>query len=189
MTVKTKSLKQQRLERKIEKRARQNQKRILPKVIAAANENTTEKQSTMDILKGENPTPLWLGVTQLQNECWTLLKSPAEEIHKILTHPAAAEFKNSTGYADVLTLMKQIQQDTERFTQRLELIAGMHAGKEGDAKDPDEHFEAMSIGSEYYSWLSEFTAEVMPIVSDITSKITTYADDAAALTIAEKVEG
>jgi hypothetical protein len=190
MTVKPKSLKEQRLAARVAKRARRTEKYTLPKAIEAARLSTNEEnQSTMDILKGENPIPLWLGVTQLQNDCWALLKSPADEIHNILEHPAAVEFKKTAPYTDVLTLMKQVQQDTGRFKQRLESIAALHAGKEGDAKDPDEHFEAMSIGTEYYTWLSDFTAEVMPIVSDITGKVMAFADEAEATVIAERVEG
>lgn len=185
--VLTKSLKQQRLEARVAKRANKA-KKITTKNIAHHVHATgaQEEAATMEILNGDKDLPIWHGIDQLRADCWELYGSPASQCHNILENPV---LKVSSRYNDVLTLMRQMETDLQRSKEQLEAIGGLHSGRSGAASNPDDHFEAMSIGFEYQNWLSNFTSVIMPIVGDIVTIAASVADEAQAVEIAEKVEG
>lgn len=182
-----KTLKQQRLETRVAKRAHKTKKITSNKIAQhLAISGTQEDKATMEILNGDKDIPMWHSIDQLRADCWELYGSPAVQCHNILENPV---LKASSQYNDVLTLMRQMETDLQRSKEQLEAIGSLHKNRSGAATSPDDHFEAMSIGFEYQNWLSNFTSVVMPIVGDIVTIAAGVADAAQADAIAEQVEG
>lgn len=116
---------------------------------------------------------VWEDLNHLYLECRATSSTPIQVLPLLKDKEKISAVPNPRLLVDQARVLSK---DIEHYNNVLETIHKKHAMRNGDSLHPDELMEALSIGEEYQTWLSDFQSVVMPTVEEILEQFAQIKD-------------
>jgi len=144
---------------------------------------SADEQQPITAVTPTDEVPLWDAVQDLYNTMLALSTAPGQ-VHELLrARDLVALLPDPKSLLNNSTILAN---DVVEYNNRLSAIYNKHAGRTGEATDPDDQMAAMQIFQEYVMWEESYRMVVIPMIQTITDTFTALVNVGQAAASSEQ---